>query len=234
MLISCGAVKDITYLQVEGLLTKTSVTDTFELHIQADDLLNITVSSIESELTAPFVLSNVQGAQGFLVDKDGYINYPVLGKIKVLGLTRRDLIDLLQRRLLKEGYIKDPIVMVNIANFNITVLGEVNSPGNYRIDKERINLFEAIGMARDLTLFGRRDRVAVIREVEGVRTILYHDLRSIDVMQSPFFYLKQNDMIYVEPNRVRAESSSQSQFSYIGTWISLISFLSSMGVILFN
>lgn len=249
LLISCGSVKDITYLQSNGLYSKTTLVDTFELRIQPDDRLEIHVSSIDDELTKPFNIqmasgsyggggygnyNGYQNSTGFLVDKKGYINYPVLGSLKVGGMKRRELEESLQKRLTDGGYIKSPIVTIRFSNFRLTVLGEVNRPGMLYVDKERINLFEALGQAGDLSLYGRRDRVAVIREVDGERTILYHDLRSLDVMQSPFFYLKQNDIIYVEPNRVRAEASGQNQFSSVGTWISLISFLSTMGVLIFK
>lgn len=247
---SCGSVKDITYLQSNGLYSKTALLDTFELRIRPDDRLEIRVSCLDEELTKPFNIqttsgggssgynnnynSGYQNSTGFLVDKNGYINYPIFGRLKVMGQKRRELEDMLQNKLSQGGYIKDPIVMVRFSNFRITLLGEVSRPGVYYIDKERINLFEALGQGGDLNIYGRRDRVAVIREEGGERTILYHDLRSLDVMQSPFFYLKQNDIIYVEPNRVRAEASAQNQFTSVGTWISLISFLSTMGVLIFK
>ena len=158
----------------------------------------------------------------------------MLGKIKVAGLTRRQLIDLIQKRLENEGFIKNPVVTVRFLNFRISILGEVSRPGTYAISSERITLFEALSLAGDLTIHGRRNRVAVIREADGVRTILYHDLRSRDIFQSPDYYLKQNDMVYVEPNRVKAESSVQNQFTNVGTWISLVSFLASMSVLIFK
>lgn len=244
LLSACGSVKDITYLQGEGLLKKAAIADTFDLKIQKDDLLDIVVSSIEPELLRPFnQQSGGYGSsggnnggynRGYLVEVDGTINYPLLGKIKVAGLTRRQVIDLIQGKLEKEGYIKDPIVTVRFQNFRISVLGEVNRPGTYNISSERITMFEALSLAGDLTIHGRRDRVAVIRETDGERTILYHDLRSMDVFQSPDFYLRQNDMIYVEPNRVRAEASASNQFTNVGTWMSIISFLSSMSVLIFK
>ena len=172
--------------------------------------------------------------RGYLVETDGTINYPLLGRLSVAGLTRRQLVDMIQAKLEKGGFLKDPIVTVRFQNFRISILGEVNRPGTYNISSERITLFEALSMAGDLTIHGRRDRVAVMREIEGVRTILYHDLRSMDVLQSPAYYLKQNDMIYVEPNRVRAEASAQNQFTNVGTWMSIISFLSSMSVLIFK
>lgn len=249
LLSACGSVKDITYLQGEGLLKKTAIADTFDLKIQKDDLLDIVVSSIEPELLRPFnqqYIGNNSGNnngnynsnsgynRGYLVEVDGTINYPLLGKIKVAGLTRREVIDLIQKKLDKGGYVKDPIVTIRFQNFRISILGEVNRPGTYNISSERITLFEALSMAGDLTIHGRRDRVAVIREIDSERTILYHDLRSMEVFQSPDYFLKQNDMIYVEPNHVRAEASAQNQFTSVGTWMSIISFLSSMSVLIFK
>ena len=244
LLTSCGSVKDIAYLQGEELLNKTIVIDTVTLKIQKDDLLDINVSCPDQELLRPFLrysseYNNAGGINGgsisgYLVEFDGTINFPLLGQIKVAGLTRRQLIDLVQNRLDKEGFIKKPVVTVRFLNFRISILGEVKSPGTYNITGERVTLFEALGMAGDLTIHGRRNRVAVIRETDGVRTILYHDLRSRDVFLSPDYYLKQNDMVYVEPNRVKAEASVQNQYTSIGTWMSIISFLASMSVLIFK
>ncbi|WP_455640367.1 polysaccharide biosynthesis/export family protein [Parabacteroides sp.] len=242
---SCGSVKDITYLQGDGLLKKVAIADTFNLRIQKDDLLDIVVSSIDPELLRPFQQQSggyynggdnmgYTNNRGYLVEADGTINYPLLGRLKVAGLTRRELVDQMQNRLIKGGFLKDPIVTVRFLNFRISILGEVSRPGTYNISSERITLFEALSLAGDLTIHGRRDRVAVMREIDGVRTILYHDLRSMDVLHSPDYYLKQNDMIYVEPNRVRAEASAQNQFTSVGTWMSIISFLSSMSVLIFK
>lgn len=244
LLSSCGSVKDIAYLQGEDLLNKATVIDTVTLKIQKDDLLDINVSSPDQELLRPFLrygseynsTGSIGGgsSSGYLVEIDGTINFPLLGKIKVAGLTRRQLIDLIQKRLENEGFIKNPVVTVRFLNFRISILGEVSRPGTYAISSERITLFEALSLAGDLTIHGRRNRVAVIREADGVRTILYHDLRSRDIFQSPDYYLKQNDMVYVEPNRVKAESSVQNQFTNVGTWISLVSFLASMSVLIFK
>lgn len=247
MLVSCGSVKDIAYLQGEDLLAKTAVVDTSNLKIQKDDLLDITVSCADFELLRPFLqygngidggnnygFSSGNNSRGYLVEGDGIINFPLLGKVKVAGLTRRQVTDLIRNRLEKEGYIKDPVVMVRFLNFRVSVLGEVNRPGSYNVTSERITLFEALSLAGDLTIHGRRNRVAVIRETEGVRTILYHDLRSRDIFQSPDYYLKQNDLVYVEPNRAKADASIQNQFTNAGTWISLISLLATIGVILFK
>ena len=149
-------------------------------------------------------------------------------------MSRRKLRELIQDGLKNGGYIKDPIVTVRFLNFRIMVLGEVARPGTFNITSERITLFEALSLAGDLTIHGRRNRVAVIREQDGVRTILYHDLRSRDVFKSPDYYLQQNDMVYVEPNRVRAETSTNNQYTSVSTWISLISFLASMSILIFK
>ncbi|WP_304246922.1 polysaccharide biosynthesis/export family protein [Parabacteroides gordonii] len=244
LLTSCGSVKDIAYLQGDDLLKKMTVIDTVTLKIQKNDLLDINVSCPNQDLLRPFLRYGSQydsngsmgggSSSGYLVEADGTINFPLIGEIKVAGMTRRQLVSLIQNSLEKGNYIKDPVVTVRFLNFHISILGEVNRPGTYNISTERITLFEALSLAGDLTIHGRRNRVAVVRETNGVRTILYHDLRSRDIFQSPDYYLKQNDMVYVEPNRVRAESSVQNQFTNVGTWISLISFLASMSVLIFK
>lgn len=245
MLLSCGSVKDIAYLQGgDSLFDKMAVTDTFEMKIRKDDILDIVVSCADPTLLTPFNINSVgygigySGStgsnRGYLVEVDGTINFPLLGKIKVVGLSRRKLRELIQDGLKNGGYIKDPIVTVRFLNFRIMVLGEVARPGTFNITSERITLFEALSLAGDLTIHGRRNRVAVIREQDGVRTILYHDLRSRDVFKSPDYYLQQNDMVYVEPNRVRAEASTNNQYTSVGTWISLVSFLTSMSILIFK
>lgn len=245
LLSSCGSVKDIAYLQGDSLFSKMAAVDTFEMKIMKNDILDITVSCAEPELLQPFNLNTwgyngsgysggYGGNKGYLVEVDGTINFPLLGNLKVTGLTRREVTGLIQDKLKKGDYIKDPIVTVRFQNFRIMVLGEVNRPGTYNITSERVTLFEALSMAGDLTIHGRRNRVAVIREKDGERTILYHDLRSRDVFKSPDYYLQQNDMVYVEPNRIRAEASTQNQFTSVGTWMSLISFVMSTCVLIFK
>lgn len=244
LLSSCGSVKDIAYLQGEGLFSRMDAVDTFEMKIRKDDILDIQVSCVEPELLRPFTTqywgtntySGVSGSnnRGYLVELDGTINFPLLGQIKVSGLTRRELTNLVQDMLKKGDYIKDPVVTVRFQNFRIQVLGEVNRPGTYNISSERVTLFEALSLAGDLTVYGRRNRVAVIRETDGERTILYHDLRSRDVFKSPDFFLQQNDMIYVEPNRIKAETSTRNQYSSVTTWISMISFLMTTCVLIFK
>ena len=144
------------------------------------------------------------------------------------------LIELIKRKLIDEDFIKDPIVTVQFLNYKISVLGEVTSPGSFNISGDRITLLEALGMAGDLTIYGRRDRVAVIREQDGKRQILYHDLRSSDIFQSPSYYLQQNDIIYVEPNKPKSGQSRVNSNNNVGVWMSGVSVLTSVAALLIN
>ena len=134
---------------------------------------------------------------GYLDNTEGDIDLPILGKIHVSGMPRDQLSNYIKSRLISEDLIKDPIVTVQFLNFKISVMGEVARPGSFDITSDRITLLEALSKAGDLTIYGRRDRVAVLREEDGERTILYHDLRNSDIFKSPFYYLQQNDIVYV-------------------------------------
>ena len=138
------------------------------------------------------------------------------------------------RKLVDEDLIKDPIVTVQFLNYKISVLGEVARPGSFEISGDRITLLEALGMAGDLTIYGRRDRIAVIRENDGKRQILYHDLRDSDIFQSPCYYLQQNDIVYVEPNRARSGQSRVNSNNSVGVWMSGVSVLTSVAALLIN
>jgi len=147
--------------------------------------------------------------QTYLIDKNGNIEFPVLGTIKIGGLTRNEANDLMKEKL--SEYIKDPIVNIRLANFTITVLGEVSKPGTFTIQDEKISLTEVLGLAGDLTIYGRRDNVFLIREVDGQKRYTQFDLTSINVVNSPNYYLAQNDVIYVEPNRARMRQGNVTQ-----------------------
>ena len=159
--------------------------------------------------------------QYFIVDSEGNINYPRFGKINVLGMTRRKLSDSIASMLSNNGYIKDPVVNVNIANFKISVLGEVAKPGTYDITGERITLYEAISKAGDLTIYGKRNNVKILREINGKRFVKEIDLNNSSIINSPDYFLTQNDVIYVEPNNVKA-----SQRSYSALWGTVLSIVS--------
>lgn len=241
--MACTSSKKILYLQDVKPLKEQEIIQEYEAIIHEDDLLSITVNSKNPELALPFNMPLVSyqigkdsgGTQrllGYLVDSRGDIDFPILGKLHVEGLTRSQLIDQIKRRLVDEDLIKDPIVTVQFLNFKISVMGEVSRPGSFSITGDRITLLEALSMAGDLTIYGKRDRVAVIREKDGKRTILFHDLRSADIFKSPCYYLQQNDIVYVEPNRAKAGQSQINQNNSVGVWLSAVSVLTSVASII--
>lgn len=204
-----------------------------------DDLLAILVNSKDPELAMPFNMpmvtyqigSATSGGQrllGYLVDQNGDIDFPILGQLHVEGLTRMQVTELIKQKLISEDLIKDPIVTVQFLNFKVSVMGEVARPGTFDISGDRITLLEALSMAGDLTIYGRRDRIAVIREKDGKRLILYHDLRSSDIFQSPCYYLQQNDIVYVEPNKAKTGQSRINSNNSVGVWLSAVSVLASI------
>ena len=236
---SCASSKKVVYLQDVVPLKQQDIEQKYEVYIHNDDLLAIMVNSKNPELALPFNMPMVSyqlGSQtapqqrvlGYLVDTNGDIDFPILGKLHVAGLTRLQLTDMIKQRLIDEDLIKDPIVTVQFLNYKVSVMGEVNRPGSFNISGDRITLLEALSMAGDLTIYGRRDRVAVIREKDGKRTILMHDLRSSDIFNSPCYYLQQNDIVYVEPNKAKAGQSEINQNKSVGVWLSADSILVSI------
>ena len=236
---SCASSKKVVYLQDVVPLKQQDIEQKYEVYIHNDDLLAIMVNSKNPELALPFnmpmvtyKLGSESGGQqrvlGYLVDTNGDIDFPILGKLHVAGLTRLQLTDMIKQRLIDEDLIKDPIVTVQFLNYKVSVMGEVNRPGSFNISGDRITLLEALSMAGDLTIYGRRDRVAVIREKDGKRTILMHDLRSSDIFNSPCYYLQQNDIVYVEPNKAKAGQSEINQNKSVGVWLSAASILVSI------
>ena len=137
-----------------------------------------------------------------------------------------------RQQLIDEDLIKDPVVTVQFLNYKVSVMGEVARPGSFTIEGDRITLLEALSMAGDLTIYGRRDRVAVIREKDGQRTVLFHDLRSSDIFSSPCYYLQQNDIVYVEPNRTKAQLSGINQNNSMSVWLSAFSVLASIASVI--
>lgn len=238
---SCAR-KNFVYLQDMDELQEYPMVQKHEAIIHRDDRLSIIVNSKNPELAIPFNISGGKsysvGAdgtisnnaanvtddakeKGYLVDINGEIDFPVLGKLRVEGMTRRQLTELIKNRLIDEELLKDPIVLVNFLNFKISVLGEVGHVGTFDITGDRITLLEAIAMAGDLTPRSRLDRIAVIREYGNKRRILFHDIRSKDIFTSPYFYLQQNDIVYVEPTSMKATEQAQRKLS---TWSMILSF----------
>ena len=181
-------------------------------------------------------LSNNGETSAYTIDSEGNIDFPVLGKLHVAGLTKQEVATLVKQRLVDSDQVKNPVVTVEFANLAFSVLGEVSSPGKYAITRNRTTLLDAISMAGDLTITGLRDSVYVIREADGKRLAYTVDLRSKDVFTSPVYYVKQNDVIYVRPNAMRAGQSTinENTFSSVGFWMSVGSFLMSLGVLVFK
>ena len=238
---SCASSKKVVYLQDVVPLKQQDIEQKYEVYVHNDDLLAIMVNSKNPELALPFNMpmvsyqlgsgstnSGSQRVLGYLVDGNGDIDFPILGKLHVAGLTRMQLTEMIKQRLIEGDLIKDPIVTVQFLNYKVSVMGEVNRPGSFNISGDRITLLEALSMAGDLMIYGRRDRVAVIREKDGKRTILMHDLRSSDIFNSPCYYLQQNDIVYVEPNKAKAGQSEINQNKSVGVWLSAASILVSI------
>ena len=217
VLFSCGTKEDIVYFQNIDTIQSSKSINNYSPTIRPDDMLTITVSALDQDAARPFNLPTYSfGSSGlatsrerqetYLVDTNGSIDFPVLGKIKLSGLSRVQATDLLKNML--KDYIKNPIVNIRTVNFKVTVLGEVKQPGSYTIQNERITILEALGLAGDLTIQGERRNVLVIRENSGKKTYTRVDLTNEEVFSSPMYYLTQNDVIYVEPNDSRAKSST--------------------------
>lgn len=222
VLTSCGTVKDIAYFQNKIVDEPEAIDKHAGIVIQPKDQLSIVVSSRNPELVAMFnlpVISYQAGSEvvagggqqrlmGYVVDNEGYIDFPVLGRIKVAGLTRWELSNLIKDRLLKEGLLTDAVVTVEFMNFKVSVIGEVNSPGTYTLTNDKVTILQAISLARDLTIFGQRENVCVIREREGERVIYEVNLCDVSMFKSPAYYLQQNDVVYVQPSEVKARQST--------------------------
>lgn len=247
--ISCKTEQKIVYLQDLKTDTATTITAAQSITVQPKDMLSIVVSSKNPELAAMFNLPIVsyqagsemartgyQELTGYVVDEQGNINFPILGSLHVAGLTRWQLQNKIKDELTKRDLLKDMVVTVEFLNFKISILGEVSNPGTYNIKGDKATLLEAISMAHDLTIYGRRDQVYVIREQNNTRTTYRVDLRSSDLFNSPAYYLKQNDIIYVQPNKVRSGQSTinDNSMKSASFWISIASLLSSLGVLIVN
>ena len=222
LLSSCAAVKDIAYFQNRVVDNPESIDKHAGIIIQPKDMLSIVVSSRNPELVVMFnlpVISYQAGSEmmtsaanqrllGYIVDNEGYIDFPVLGPIKVAGLTRWELSELIKSRLLSEGLLSDAVVTVEFMNFKVSVIGEVNSPGTYTIQGDKVTILQAISLARDLTIFGERENVCVIRERDGERTMYEVNLCDVSMFKSPAYYLQQNDIVYVQPSEIKARQST--------------------------
>lgn len=216
-LSSCSRQRNLVYFSdLKGTNETTSqVLDAGEPTILKNDVLGITVNSTspESNLLFASVPSNptingVYEREGYRVSKVGSIKFPVLGQVKLEGLTIGDAQALMEKELNK--YVKNAIVNIKFMNFRVTVIGEVNHPSTFTVTNEKINLLEALGLAGDMTAYGKRENVLLIREVDGTRMMERVNLNSKEVLNSPYFYLKQNDVIYVEPDKAKSVEVSNN------------------------
>lgn len=219
---SCGSYKNIPYFQDKVINNPEAIDRHAGIVIQPKDMLSIVVSSRTPELTPMFNLPIVSYSAGsemvssvgsqrimcYSVDNDGFIDFPVLGKINVAGKTRWECAETIKKELLDRKYLDDAVVTVEFTNFKVSVLGEVTSPGTYTIEGDKVTILQAISLARDLTIFGKRENVSVIREQNGKRVIYEVDLTSTDLFNSPAYYLQQNDIVYVEPSKVKQRQST--------------------------
>ncbi|MFK5890152.1 MAG: polysaccharide biosynthesis/export family protein [Flavobacteriaceae bacterium] len=242
LISSCASRQDMVYFQGDDTNINASVK--YELTYKPDDLLTIAVSALDMDAVKPFNLyvadyrrgsasgsiTSTPSLQTYLVDAEGTIDFPVIGSIAIAGLTRKEATRLISDKL--KPYVNNPIVNIRLTNFKISVLGEVKSPGTFTIPNERITLPEALGLASDLSIQAKRANILIVREVDGKVTKTYIDLRSNAIFNSPFYYLQQNDMVYVEPNNAKIKSSSYNQFTAIT--ISAFSTLISVYAILFR
>ena len=239
LMVSCNpnTYKNINYMQDVSEDTSMEMTINQGIIIQPQDQLSIIVASRDPKLASQFnntISQFITGSEiggsagqqrvtGYVVDNEGYINFPALGQIKVAGMNRWDLQRKIEEDLATTGMLRDARVTVEFMNFRISVLGEVASPGTYTITGDKITIFQALALARDLTIYGCRDNVRVVREQNGERQIYVMDLRESDIFKSPAYYLQQNDVVYVTPNNVRAGQSTinENYFKSGAFWVSL-------------
>lgn len=230
-LSSCVSRKNIVYFQHDEI-DSTKLFKSYKTIFKSDDLLRINISASDLDAVKPFNLSTVSYATtsnsaigtpqqlAYLIDNEGYVNFPVLGKIKLAGLTRSEAINLLRNKL-DPDYIKNPAINISISNFTITILGAVARPGRFTIPNERITVLEALGLAGDLDIGALRSNIKVHREENGTKKTYELDLRSNSIFTSPAYYLQQNDVIYAEPNKPSSQDAAFNRNS--GLFISIAS-----------
>ncbi len=246
LMTSCSAPKNVAYLWNSDDVDLSQSQYLYDAKIMPKDILTITVNTVNPEAAAPFNLvvstalnnngqiGNQRALQTYLVDNEGGIDFPVLGRIKVGGLTKSECEKLIHDKV--KPYLnaaENPVVTVRMSSYSISVLGEVNRPGSYQVSREKINILEALAQAGDLTIYGVRERVKLIREdAQGHKQIHTVNLNDANILTSPYYYLQQNDILYVEPNKVKAQNSTIGQSTTL--WISATSILISMASLLYN
>ncbi len=247
---SCTSTKEVTYFQDLTPASEQAAVNLSRIKIQPDDQLSIVVSCKDPQIASLFNLitpaNRIYSAQkqftttgemgGYVVTSAGDIDFPQLGKVHVEGLTREEVALKIKTDLESRQLVKDPVVTVDFINLHFSVIGEVTKPGYFAITGNRTSLLDAISMAGDLTIYGKRDAVKVVREENGQRKVYSIDLRSKDLFDSPAYYLQQNDIVYVMPNQTRAGQSNinENQWKNAGLWMSAASVLTSVAVLIFK
>jgi len=215
LLASCASRKDIAYFQDLSSFETMVDTDTFVPRFKVGDKISISITSEDPIASAPFNMvagasmgeAAIGGQMTYSVDLDGNIVLPVLGVLEVKGLSLTEVKEAIRNKLIGDGHLKDPNVHVSLKSFVVTVLGQVNNPGTFEIEGQRTTILQVLGLAGDLTITGRRDNVLVMRDFNGTKVSTRIDLTKKEVLNSPVYYLTQNDVIYVEPNGSEVNSS---------------------------
>jgi len=245
ILSSCTAYKNVPYLQNAASFTSTvEGSKLYDATIMPKDLLTIIVNCEDPQLAVPFNFTAATSTtlartssistptiQSYLVDNDGNVAFPILGKLHVAGYTKRSCESMLKEKLKK--YISDPWVTVRMANFKVTVIGEVNQPHTFTSPNEKLNIFEALAMSGDMTIYGTRNNVKLIRtSAEGKKIIVKLNLNNANIINSPYYNLQQNDIIYVQPNKTKARNADVGTVTSL--WISITGTLISLASLIVN
>ena len=244
---SCGSTKNIPYFQNSQFVDETQSSFLYDARILPKDQLTITVSTTNPDAAVPFNLTiptpyntNTRSTysqamlQSYLVDNAGYIQFPIVGALKVGGLTKSEAEQLIQTKI--KHYMnaeETPIVTVRMSSYSISVLGEVARPGTFMVSREKISILEALAQAGDLTIYGVRDKVQLIREdANGKKEFHMLNLNDANIINSPYYYLQQNDVVYVEPNKVKARNSTVGTTTSL--WFTSVSIVISLSSLLYN
>ncbi|MFM2360299.1 MAG: hypothetical protein RLY16_2292 [Bacteroidota bacterium] len=242
---SCGSTKQTTYFyEVKDTTIMTSAVE-LEYSIQPNDILSIYVTSLNPEASAVFNTTNNfvitsstsaggnAASSGYLVNLEGYIQMPMIGNIKAAGLSKKQLKELITKTILDKKLLLDPIVTVRFLNYEVTVIGEVAKPTVITVPSEKITILKALGLAGDITIFGKKDNVLLIREREGKKKVIRVDLSDPHFLESPYYFLQPNDVVYVEANKNKVTSNSRT-LQILPTILSSLSFLTVVIVQIFT
>ena len=248
---ACSSVNQVSYLQDTESDYRPIRTEQLALRMAPGDEVSIVVTCKDPTLTSLFNLpyisqmigsssSSSSGGQrmsGYLIDTEGFIDFPVAGKIKIAGHTREEVSEIVKNVLQDRNLVKDPVVTVEYMNLGVSVMGEVARPGRFALGQDGLTILDALAMAGDLTINGKRENVKVVREENGERKVYLLDLtRAEDVFRSPAFYVRQNDLVYVEPNKMRARQSTVNGNNVLSApfWISVASLAATITVMVTN